>query len=86
VLAVAAIALAASVLVGLTTDGIALGSQEPIERGINGRPLRLHDRPVKRADIVQVDVHGQYVAPGRNDIVEDYPEDTNNGNSFSGNS
>jgi len=34
----------------------------------------------------QVDVHGQYVAPGRNDIVEDYPEDTNNGNSFSGNS
>ena len=48
-------------LVGLAADGVALGCEETIKRGVDGWAFGFHHGPVERADIVQVDIDGQAV-------------------------
>ena len=55
-------------LVWLAADGVAQCRLESVQGGVNRGPLGVHGRPIKRADVVQIDIHRKPGEPKMEDV------------------
>ena len=55
-------------LVWLAADGVAHRRQEPVQGGVNRGPLGLHGRPIKGADVIQIDIDREPSEPEMEDV------------------